>query len=161
MTGVQTCALPILFKSYKKQTRSAVRQSIRTGLTLQEASKVDIPEYYKMYQKTMKKLESNVTYPLKFFQDILDHICSNGYGKIFFVEYKNKKVAGAILLYYNDTVYLFNNVSDDEYLNLRPNNFLLHHSIKFAVDNGFSYFDFGPSSTKSLAQFKKIGRAHV
>jgi lipid II:glycine glycyltransferase (peptidoglycan interpeptide bridge formation enzyme) len=75
---------------------------------------------------------------------------------IFFVKYNNIVVAGIIIIYSIDTAYFIQGCSDTQYLYLNPNDFLLHESIKVALEREKRYVDFLGTDKKlpSLIKFK-------
>lgn len=71
--------------------------------------------------------------------------------------YQGKIVAGIILFKYRRRVHYEFVASDLDYLNVRPNHFLIWQSLKAAWDGGFNIFDFGktPLDNPGLVQFKE------
>lgn len=62
----------------------------------------------------------------------------------FFAAYQNEEmIAGQIRLGYKDLLYAWYAGSDERYFKLRPNDFLMWNVIKWAHEQGYTWFDFG------------------
>jgi hypothetical protein len=77
--------------------------------------------------------------------------------KVLFADHRNGSVAGIILLRFRDTVIYQNGASDNAYLHLKPNHFLLWKAIEGAKADGYRWFNFGTSTPNDdgLIQFKR------
>ena len=77
------------------------------------------------------------------------------------VEYEGKVIAGATVLRFKDTFHFEYSASDQMFLRLCTNQFLIWEVIKIAYDEGMKYFDFGRTdlTNKSLIEFKERWQA--
>jgi len=57
--------------------------------------------------------------------------------------FEGKMIAGQVRLCYKDLVYAWYSGSDSDYLQKRPNDFLLWNVLLWSKENGYQVFDFG------------------
>ncbi|MFW6194544.1 MAG: FemAB family XrtA/PEP-CTERM system-associated protein [Halobacteriota archaeon] len=133
-----------------KKVRNAVRKAYKSNL---ECSLCSLKQFYDLYLKNMKLL-GTPAHPCDFFSKLMKEFPDKS--TIFGVEYNDKVVSSTILLSFKDTLISGWTASDKEYSNLNPNNLLYWEVIKYACEQGYSYFDFGRSLVDSgTYQFKK------
>jgi hypothetical protein len=95
--------------------------------------------------------------PLSFYLAILRRFLDAGLGNIWVVYRDDKPIASAVLLHHGVGVYDKMGVSDEEHLNVRPNNFLLWEAIQHGHGHGFEFLDMGLSQIDytGLIRFKE------
>ena len=123
----------------KTKTRNQVRKAQKSGLTVHFGK-----EYFDDYYRVLSVNHRDFGTPLhnrSFFLKVLEKF-GNKSG-IIVVKHRNKVIAGMLYIHCR-------NVFSDpwasslrEYNRLCPNNILYWEAIKFAIKNGFEYFDFG------------------
>lgn len=77
--------------------------------------------------------------------------------KILMAVHDSHAVASILLLQYKDMIIYQNGASDEQFLSLKPNHFLLGKAIEMSKREGYRFFNFGKSSPQDvgLIQFKQ------
>ncbi len=145
-----------LWKGYKDSLKRNIKSALRSDLRFERIrSKEEVDQFYHLYLESMKRNKALAKYPVQLFYMIYDLLVPE-YADIFFTKFHNRKVAGMVVIYSEDTAHYFHGGSATQYLHLRPNDLLFHQAIQIAIDRGKSYFDFLGSDKKflSLIRFK-------
>ena len=145
-----------LWKSYKPNLRWSIKTALKRGLfneKIKDISQVKI--FYELYQSSMERNKAVIKYPIRLFESIYS-LMPEGQRDILFVKSKDKTVAGIFIIYSNKIAHDFHNDSLTRYLSLRPNDLLIHQSLRLALNQRKEKFDFLGSSKSmmSLIQFK-------
>ena len=142
----------VVWQRFSKKVRNSTRKAIKLGLEV-ERNKDYINEFYKIYSKNMHYL-GTPTHSKQFFKNVLKMFSEQT--DLVVVKYKDKIIAGTVLLYFKDTVISGWAGSLREYLSFCPNNLMYWEIIKDACENGYKFFDFGRSLINSgTFKFKK------
>ncbi len=131
-----------MWKRFHKHTRNDYRMSKKSGLVL---SKIDslkkLNQFYKLYICQMKTFGSpphSKKYFINLFELGKDSIFSG------FNCYKDNAIAGSIIiLYYGKNGYVAFNVSNPDFRDCRPNDFLYWNVIKECIKNKLTRLDLG------------------
>lgn len=144
-----------LWKNIGSRKKKQVRKAERSGIQIMEAtSEADLKAFYLLYQKTMKKLGSPPQ-PYKFF-DRIWHLFYPQNMRIFLARYEAECIAAKLVFLHKNVIYQAYKASLKEYLQLRPNDLLQWHLIKWGNDHGFTCVDFGRSrENEGTVLFKK------
>jgi len=129
-----------IWKSFDKKVRNNIRKAEKFHAKVVEGNKKDLEEFYRLYVNTMKKLGSP-PHSLDFFDNVFKYCSKNV--KLLFAAHDNKKIAASIFFLHKKKIYYWKNVSDEEYLYLRPNDLILYKMIEWGQKNNFKSFDFG------------------
>ena len=137
--------------------RVNLRKAKRRGLDFQihnDRKALDI--FFQLHTLTRRKLGVPVQ-PRSYFDRLQTEIIEIGMGNIGIVTKQNRPIAAGVLLSSNRRLIYKYAASDPDALADRPNDWLVYHCIKMAVDNGCKYFDFGISekAQEGLRRFKK------
>lgn len=113
-----------------------------------------LQEFYRLQLMTRRRLglpTPSLGYYESFFKGL------PGMAKLAIVEKDGKAVAGDLFFTYKDDVLLALNVSDREYRDYKPNDFMIWSITEWACKAGFKRLDHGPVSfeEKGLLHFKK------
>lgn len=127
-----------IWKKVDKMRKKAVKKAEKSGIVVKELSEDDVDELYNLYLKNMKSFGSP-PYPKEFFINFFKYKLGKCYGSF----YDNKLVAMLLGYICNERIHIVIAVSDDKYLNYRPNDAMHWEFIKFGCDNDFKIFDFG------------------
>lgn len=136
-----------LYRNIGKSEKAGVR--VREG----EGSE-DLRSFYRLYLGTMRLHHS---LPRSWSQLSLDQalLGPNGTFRLFIAEHETRPVAAAVFHAYRDTVDLLYNGSDESARDLRPNFALYWHAVSWAIENGYSRFDWGEAQEGGpLSRFK-------
>lgn len=149
-------SLDQIWKDYKPNLKRTIKKALKSDLFFERIKdRKEVDHFYELYLASMKRNKALAKYPIDLFYKIFDLLIPE-LAEIFFVNYRNKPIAGIVVIYSEETAYYFHGGSSTEYLYLRPNDLLFHHAIKIAKEKGKSYFDFLGSEKRlsSLIQFK-------
>jgi len=142
----------MFFEKLNPKVRNKIRGSNKFGLRL-EIGNYYLKDFYRLYQKSMKRLGTPV-HSFLFFENISKEFPDRT--KIFMAKFKNKFIAGFFLFAFKNILINPWGASDNNYSRFYPNNYLYWEVIKYAAESGFKYFDFGRSRKNSGAfNFKK------
>lgn len=131
-----------LWKGFKKQIRNRVRKAESSGLSV-SFGRENLEEFYKTYALHMKSL--GLPMPgLSFYRTVLNTFPKNSH--IAVVAYKGKTIGAKFFMSYKDIVYLIWGASLKQYSEYMPNYLLTWETIKYAINLGFQYCDFGRST---------------
>lgn len=143
--------------SYASAIKRNLRRSDSRQLEFQKRSDfaaMDI--FYGLHVLTRRKQGVPVQ-PWQYFQRLHELLIKPGLGFIGVVERSGEPVAAVVLLGFNKRLVYKYAASDPSALEHRPNDCLVHNSIRIASEEGYHCFDFGISDKKQdgLCQFKR------
>jgi len=148
----------ILIASFHKSCiQRPILRSLKNGLVMKIAeSEEDVKSFYHLQSQTRKK-HGVPPQPYAYFLNMWKILYPLGYVQLLLAVYENRTVAAVLLLKFKETVIYQNGASDEQFLSLKPNHFLLWKAIEMAKAEGYHHFDFGTSSPqdKGLIQFKQ------
>lgn len=136
-----------LLNNLNKKTRNQIRVSEKNDLEFSIGQ--DIESFYPVYAETMLRLKA-IPKEKKYFDDLL-----SAFGEKLFIilAKKEEKIIGGSLFAINENyLMLMFNASLKEYWNLNVNNFLYWQMIKFGLEKGVRWFDFGINATRDHDQ---------
>jgi hypothetical protein len=145
-----------IWKGYKDGLRRNIKAAMKSEISFERiSSREEIHQFYKLYLDSMSRNKALAKYPLQLFLKIYDLLVPT-FCDVFFVKYRAQPIAGAVIIYSEDTAHYFHGGSATECLHLRPNDLLFHHAIGIAKERGSSSFDFFGSDKRltSLIRFK-------
>ncbi len=129
-----------IWKSFDKKVRNSIRKAEKSNVKVVDGKRKELKEFYRLYLDTMKKLGSP-PHSFDFFDNVFK-FCSKNV-KLFFAEYDNKKIAASIFFLHKKKIYYWKNVSNENYLYLRPNDLILFKMIEWGHRREYESFDFG------------------
>ncbi|PID59217.1 MAG: hypothetical protein CR986_06990 [Ignavibacteriae bacterium] len=131
-----------IWKNLSKTLRNEIRNGIKNNLTLSdESDKVKLLNFYKLLAITMKRHGTPI-HSFQFYKNLFKKIENT---EIINIEYEGKIIATNLLFGYNKTLHSLASASDGGYWKYKPNQYLWWECIKFALNNGYQYLDFGRS----------------
>ena len=125
--------------------KNQVNKAISKGAKFEElVSEENLPEIYKLIEKTNNKKISRRFPPYKYFENFFRYYIQKGKGKIILIRYQEKIVGGAILGFENTTtVYcLYYWGKSKRYKNIYPTIYTLYSAMQMPENEGFKYFDY-------------------
>jgi len=146
-----------LWKGYKNGLRRNIKAAMKSELSFERiSSREEIGQFYKLYLDSMSRNRALAKYPRQLFLKIYELLVPN-FCDVFFVKHQGRPIAGAIIIYSEDTAHYFHGGSSTACLHLRPNDLLFHRAIEIAKERNSSYFDFLGSDKRfaSLIRFKE------
>lgn len=141
--------------SITSKNRNMIRKAIKENVVASISKNYE--EFIKIYQTTMKRLEAN---PYFLFSDKYYKYLFEIESLILLEAKKEEEViACAIFLFSDDYLNYHLAGSNENYLNLAPNNLLLFKAAEYGCSKGFKRFHLGGGTTNSeedsLFKFKK------
>ncbi|OGN09459.1 MAG: hypothetical protein A3C64_02800 [Candidatus Yanofskybacteria bacterium RIFCSPHIGHO2_02_FULL_41_12] len=122
------------------KTRYNINLASKKGLQLIESD--GIKAFWKLLKKTAKT-DRFATHNFEYYERLLGFFKNSEISaKLFFVNYENKPIAGAIILTYRDTADYLHGASDRDYRNLMAPYFMHWEIIKKFKSLKFQYYDF-------------------
>lgn len=142
---------------YRNRIRKAIRQSINSGVVIEEIKDIKgIESLYKLNRETIKRNKTFSTYTKSMLIDFYKNFLMLGFGKAWLAKKDDVYVAGLLVLYSKNASHGMAGGSLDKFFNLRANDLLLHEGILDAIRNKKLYFDFMlTSKNKTNLQFYK------
>jgi hypothetical protein len=147
-----------LLESYKSSIQRNIRKAERSGVIASEIEKKsEMEDLYRLYLETMRRNSAIPVWTRRFFDAVYDLLVRSGEASILFAKWKEKIIAGMILIHSKDTTSYFLGASDTAYHSLRPNDFLFHTAILNSLKTGKGQFDFMTCSEQDeeLSRFKE------
>lgn len=143
----------VLWKSFNAKLRNLIRKSRKFELTTQFGGVELLREFYKIFSHNMRDLGTPV-WGIGFFKGILTTFQDQA--RIVLVKKQDQSIAGALVLYFKDRVYIPSASAYRSSLRYAPNYCLYWSCIEKGCREGYQYFDFGRSSWHSNTfKFKK------
>jgi len=144
-----------------------VNKAKKTGVSVEvKKDSIALLDFYRLYADLRMNKFNSIPQPFHFFERVFDEFVAKKNGFIVEAAFEGETIASIIVLQYKNVLYYKFGASDEEYLNLRPNNLLFDKLIHYAFANGIKEIDLGLSGTgddyKGLVRFKESmgGVAH-
>src|ERR1039457_1924524 len=131
------------WKGFNAKLPNQIRKPEKSGLSAIAGNAELLDDFYDVFARNMRDLGTPV-YSKHFFRNFLAEFPDET--KIIAVKSGTKTIAAGIAYWFRDTIEVPWASSIRDYKQLCPNNMLYWEAIKFAIDHGFSNFDFGRST---------------
>ncbi len=151
-----------LYANFDPAVRRALRKAEKAEVRIRGAESVEaMRTYFELHCRTRRR-HGLPPQPWEFFENLWRYVIEEGHGRLLLAYYQGEATAGAVFVHaHRSALYKFG-ASDENHLDLRPNNHLFWYAIKtFALD-GFERLDFGRTSLSNagLRRFKLAWGAH-
>jgi FemAB-related protein (PEP-CTERM system-associated) len=147
-----------VWKALRKPVQHQIKKSQKLGIQVRTAQKrEDMALYYKLHLQTRTKKHGMPSQSKDYFFQLWDTFAPSGVLQLLLAEYQGKAVAGIILLAYGSSIHYAYGASDEQYLNLAPNNLLFWTAIAWGCTEGYKRFDLGRTAcdNQGLMEFKR------
>jgi len=124
-----------------RKQRAMVRKGIKAGLVAR-FSRDYLDDFYALYAKNVQRMGTPV-FPKVWFANLLDFFDDSS--NLLVIEYQGKIISGVLSFFYQDRILPYYAASDNGYWHLAPNDFQYWELMRYAVDQGCRFFDFGRS----------------
>lgn len=132
-----------IFSSIKKKVRTQIRQGYKRGTYVRPGNRNDISTFFNLMLMTCARQGVEPNPPdEKYLEKLWDAFSSWDSIKLFIAENDGKPLSACWNIAFGDTVRYWKVGWSGENSELRPNQIMVWESIKWAKENGFSYFDF-------------------
>jgi CelD/BcsL family acetyltransferase involved in cellulose biosynthesis len=148
-----------VFRTFR---RSHVQQRIvkaeREGVAVRQGtSKDDLTRmFYELHLETRRRLGVPIQ-PRRYFELLWERLLEPGNGFVLLAYWNAIPIAGAVFLAWNGMITYKYSASRQEFWQLRPNNLVIWHAIRWGCEHGFHTFDFGRTEpgNEGLRSFKR------
>jgi CelD/BcsL family acetyltransferase involved in cellulose biosynthesis len=134
------------------------QQAVKKALGIRKAENPeDIRHCYRLYLATCQRHRNPPKYPSLFYENLFN-LGSMAGGLYWWLALEREKIAAYMITFaFKNQVYYWDAASDPGSLNLRPNDLLMGHSVNWAQDNNYEYFNLGstPAGSEGVARFKE------
>jgi len=146
------------WKGLRKPIQHQIKKSQKHGIHIRSAqTREDMAIYYKLHVQTRIKKHGMPAQSKDYFFQLWDTFAPDGTLQLLLAEYQGIPIAGIILLARGNTVHYAYGASDEQYLNLAPNNLLFWTAITWGCEKGYTRFDLGRTAcdNEGLMEFKR------
>jgi CelD/BcsL family acetyltransferase involved in cellulose biosynthesis len=146
-----------LFKDFRKGVKSSIRQAEKGGVILKHGNSWDdVKEFYALHLETRRRLGTPVQ-PFRFFRLLWKRLIDKDLGFVVSAYKDSQLLASSIFLHWNGILTYKFSASRPEFWELRPNNLILWHAIRWGCENGYRIFDWGKTDidNEGLRTFKR------
>ena len=142
-----------LWKGFKKELRKKITIAEKMGISIEEGSKKELGRIYADYSAKFESQGLRINFSKEYLFDVYDAFHPHNL-KVFVARYQGEFASGMIAT-------CFRNIFSDwrgsvfPYLKTIPSNDLLHwETMKWAINNGFKYYEITWANTPRLNPFK-------
>lgn len=150
-------SLPEIEADFERKVRKNLRRANESGLRIEiDDTGTRLDDFLQIYYTTMERANASQSYffPKAYF-DTLNLMSGNFV--YFHVLYQDKVISTELVLYGADTCYSFLGGTDAKFFDVRPNDFLKYHVIRWGKKKGLKYFVLGGGygQDDGIFRFKK------
>jgi len=126
--------------NFSENRKRQIKQSMAEGIVCEKTERLeDVRAFYRILQHTYSKKLKLPLFPLEFFEGIV----SKAYGKLLVVKIEDKILGGILCVGDEKVLYEWFVCGDDgEHPRVYPSVMATQSGIEYAVNNGYSMFDF-------------------
>lgn len=134
-----------LFASMDSKGRNKIRQSIKNGVVIEEASDIQFADdYYAQYEEVLAKQSLTPTYNLSTLRKLIEYMLPTG--NLLLLRARNPEgicIATGIFLGHNKTAVVWGTASWRQYQSLRPNEPIAWYGMKAMKARGIQLLHYG------------------
>jgi len=147
-----------IWKGISKNCQKAIRKSMNKGVVVEEVQDRDlVPTCYDLLRQSYRRAKVPLA-ALSLFESIFDILVPKGMAKFLLARVDNRYIAASMEMPYKDTIYSWYAGYDRSYRSFYPNDILVWHILKWGIENGYRYYDFGgagrPDEPYGVRDFK-------
>ena len=148
-----------LLADMHQNARSAVRQSMRSGLTLEDAESAEAVDRYHALHVASWTRTGLTPHPREYFATMWSIHRPIGAVRILFARHDDRDVAAVLLLTYKRAAFYWGACSLAESQRLRPNNFLIWEAMRVLRESGMYWLELGVfESGRATTKSGSVGR---
>ena len=134
---------PAIEASMSRTTRNLVRRAAKTGVTIRQGSRDDLARFFELMLATCQRQETQPNpSELRHLEALWDGAFPSGHIRLFLAEHEGRVVAGLLAIVFGATATLWKVGTAPPDKELKPNDSMYHHAIRWAHENGFRHCDF-------------------
>jgi peptidoglycan pentaglycine glycine transferase (the first glycine) len=134
---------PAIEASMGRTTRNLVRRAAKTGIAIRQGTRNDLPRFFELMLGTCQR---QATKPnpseLAHLEALWDAASPSGNVRLFLAEHEGRVVAGLLAILFGDTATLWKVGAAPPDKELKPNDAMYHHAIRWAHEQGYRQCDF-------------------
>jgi len=141
-----------ILSQMKRQTRQNIRRSEREGITVRDGNATDMDTFYRLHVATARR-QRFPPYSLQYFQRLWDVFEPYDHIGLFLAEYNGVPISALLIIPFGNTVIAKILGWSGEYSQLRPNDAIFWHVIRWSKLHDYRYFDFegiDPQGAKAI-----------
>jgi peptidoglycan pentaglycine glycine transferase (the first glycine) len=129
--------------SMSRTTRNLVRRAAKTGVTIRQGGRDDLARFFELMLATCQRQETQPNpSELGHLEALWDGASPSGHIRLFLAEHEGRIVAGLLAIVFGATATLWKVGAAPPDKELKPNDSMYHHAIRWAHENGCRHCDF-------------------
>jgi len=137
-----------VWRGFHKSLRRGIEKARKDGLVVKEGSEDDLKHIYDLLRE-----RNRIHAPKKFVLEVFKKFYPNI--RVFIAEKNGEKLSGIVNVCHNKKVSFWIGSPKFSYKGINPNEFVFYESIKWALENGFTYYEIMGADDLSLFEFKR------
>ncbi|HZZ41089.1 MAG TPA: GNAT family N-acetyltransferase [Acidobacteriaceae bacterium] len=126
-----------------RTTRNLVRRAAKTGVTIRPGGRDDLARFFELMLATCQRQETQPNpSELRHLEALWDGASPAGHIRLFLAEHEGRIVAGLLAIVFGATATLWKVGAAPPDKELKPNDSMYHHAIRWAHENGCRHCDF-------------------
>lgn len=146
------------WSNLRKPVQQQIKKSQKLGVQVRVAqSREDMLLYYRLHLQTRTKKHGMPSQTQDYFLALWDAFAESGTMQLLLAEHQGATIAGIIMFMSGTTMHYAYGASDEQYLNLAPNNLLFWTAITWGSTHGYRSMDLGRTArdNQGLMEFKR------
>ncbi|MBQ9298374.1 MAG: peptidoglycan bridge formation glycyltransferase FemA/FemB family protein [Clostridia bacterium] len=131
-----------LLSGFSQKTRYNIRLAMKKGVIVEEGTEDDIEEFFSILTTTSQRDDFSIR-NAAYYKKIYEVMKEKDHVKLYFAVYNNKRVASTFEIIYGNKAWYLYGGSLREHSNVMPNYLLQWEMIKYAMQRGCEYYNFG------------------
>ena len=146
-----------MFSTLAESNRRCIRKACKEGVSVKISQALDSLKSFCHLNCLTRKRHGLPPQPYIFFQNVFDHVISNGSGIVVTASHSQKVIAAAIFFHYGDRAIYKYGASDIAYQRYRPNNLVMWEAIRWYKERALMTLNLGRTEPyhNGLLQYKR------
>lgn len=147
-----------VWSGLRKPVQHQIKKSRKMGVEVRIAERrEDMEHYYRLHLQTRSKKHGMPAQPRRFFYELWDRFAAQETMRLLLAYYQEQVIAGMVIFGSGDTVRYAYGASDEQQLQLAPNNLLMWTAITWGCEHGYKTLDMGRTAcnNEGLMEFKR------
>lgn len=147
----------IVAQRFERVHKQNIRSAMNRGVRLEWGKSTNFIQIFYNLQVETRMRQGVPVQPYLFFKNLVSLVVDHEMASVLLAYIDDECIAGLVLLHWGESVIAKYAASREKYWSLRPNNLLFWEGIRWACDNGYSYFDLGrtEAENRGLRRYKK------
>jgi len=129
--------------SMGRTTRNLVRRAAKTGITIRQGNREDLARFFELMLATCRRQQAQPNpSELRHLQSLWDAAAPSGKIRLFLAEREGTVLAGLLAILFGATMTLWKVGAAPPDKEIKPNDSMYHHAIRWAHEQGYRHCDF-------------------